>query len=65
MSIPEPNSIDGAIRHVLQLLRQHSEFYVGSYVENSAGDLLEWRSRYNELRQELARLEFMRDFPLP
>jgi hypothetical protein len=61
VSIPDPNSVDGAIRHVLMLLRKHSE----SYAAESVVEPLAWRRRYDELRQDLEWLEFVRDYPLP
>ena len=55
------NALDGAIRHVLMLLRKHSE----SYVQEIVVEPLAWRRRFDELKQDLAWLEFVRDYPLP
>jgi hypothetical protein len=54
-------AIDGSIRHVLVLLRQHAEAYVAEIVVEPTA----WRQRRDELRQDLDWLEFVRDYPLP
>jgi hypothetical protein len=61
VSIPDPNSVDGAIRHALMLLRKHSEQYVREIVVEPTA----WRRRFDELKQDLNWLEFVRDYPLP
>jgi hypothetical protein len=53
--------LDTSIRHVLMLLRQHAESYVKEIVVEPTA----WRQRSDELRQDLAWLEFVRDYPLP
>jgi hypothetical protein len=55
------NALDGAIRHVLALLRKHGENYVAEIVVEPTA----WRRRFDELKQDLEWLEFVRDYPLP
>jgi hypothetical protein len=55
------NLLDASIRHVLMLLRQHSEQYVAEIVVEPTA----WRRRFDELKQDLHWLEFVRDYPLP
>jgi hypothetical protein len=60
VTIPDPNSVDGAIRHVLALLRKHAESYVREIVVEPDA----WRRRFDELKQDLEWLEFCRDHPI-
>lgn len=54
------NMIHAAIRHAHALLQQHTERYVQDILVEPAA----WRRRYDELRQDLEYLEFVRDHRL-
>ncbi len=53
-------TIDSAVRHAATLLREHAEKYTTEIMVEP----LAWRRRYNELKQDLDWLEFVRDYPI-
>jgi hypothetical protein len=54
------SKIDAAIRHASTLLREHAERYPAEIIVEA----LAWRRRYDEQRQDLDWLEFVRDHPI-